>query len=201
MLAKTSISCLLAFALARAPARYRVRLETSKGPIVIEVNRAQAPRAADRFHALVTSGYYDDTRFYRVIKGKWAQFGISGNPEVARRWRKDTIADEDPAPGSRRKSNARGAVAFAFAEPNGRTTQVFISLSDNSALDAQGFIPFGRVVEGMEVADALDTEYGEESGGGIRGGRQQPLFEGGNAWLDQHFPRLDKLLRARVQRR
>ena len=82
-----------------------------------------------------------------------------------------------------------------------KNPQVFISLRDNSNLDAQGFLPFGRVVAGMDVADALDSEAGEAAGGGIRGGKQQPLFEGGNAWLDQRFPRLDKLLRARILER
>jgi len=79
-----------------------------------------------------------------------------------------------------------------------RGTQVFISLADNQRLDAQGFVPFGRVVYGMEAVDALCDEYGEASGGGIRGGKQDPLFEGGNQWLDEHFPKLDKLFRARI---
>jgi homoserine O-acetyltransferase len=92
----------------------------------------------------------------------------------------------------------RGRVAFAFAVPNGRTSQVYIALRDLSYQDEQGFVPFGEVVEGMDVADALNSEYGENSGGGIRAGRQQPLFDGGNAYLDREFPRLDRLLRARV---
>ena len=92
----------------------------------------------------------------------------------------------------------RGRVAFAFKDPGGRTTQIYISLRDNSYQDAQGFVPFGEVVEGMDVADALNSEYGENSGGGIRAGRQQPLFDGGNAYLDREYPRLDRLLTARV---
>lgn len=171
---------------------FHVRLDTTRGPIVVEVHREWAPHGADRFRELVTNGYFDDSRFFRVVKGQWAQFGISGNPAVAAQWRARTIPD-DPV----RQSNVRGAVAFAFAEPNGRTTQVFISLRDNSNLDAQGFAPFGRVVEGLDVADALNTEYGESSGGGIRAGRQQRLFEEGNAYLDREFPRLDRLIRAR----
>jgi peptidyl-prolyl cis-trans isomerase A (cyclophilin A) len=93
----------------------------------------------------------------------------------------------------------RGTVAFAFAVPNGRTTQVYIALTDLSATqDEQGFVPFGRVVSGMEVADALNSEYGESSGSGIRAGRQQPLFDGGNAYLDRAFPRLDRIVKAVV---
>ena len=180
---------------APAPPQFRVRLETSKGAIVIAVHRDWAPHGADRFHELVTSGYYDDSRFYRVVKGQWAQFGINGDPRVATRWRTMTIPDD-----ANKASVVRGRVAFAFKDPNGRTTQVYISLRDNTAQDTQGFAPFGEVVEGMDVADALNSEYGEDSGGGIRGGRQQPLFDGGNAYLDREFPRLDRLIRARIVR-
>lgn len=184
----------LVFALAAAPQIFRVELDTSKGPIAIEVHREWAPHGADRFYELVTGGYYDDTRFFRVVKGQWAQFGINGDPAVAKRWRARPIPD-DPATGH---SVVRGMVAFAFAVPNGRTTQVYISLRDNSYQDAQGFVPFGRVVAGMDVADALNSEYGETSGGGIRAGRQQPLFDAGNAYLDREFPKLDRIIRARV---
>ena len=173
--------------------RYDVRLDTTKGAIVIAVHRDWAPRGADRFHELVASGYFDDSRFFRVVKGQWAQFGIAGDAALATSWRTRTIPD-DP----RGQSNTRGRVAFAFAVPNGRSTQVYISLRDNSYQDEQGFVPFGEVVEGMAVADALNSEYGEAAGGGIRAGRQQPLFDGGNAFLDRAFPRLDRLLHARV---
>lgn len=178
-----------------APAEYRVRLETGKGPVVVAVHRDWAPHGADHFHELVTAGYFDDSRFFRVVKGQWAQFGINGAPAVSARWRERTIPDDPP-----KQSVVRGRVAFAFAVPNGRTTQVYISLRDNSYQDAQGFAPFGEVTEGMDVADALNSEYGETSGGGIRAGRQQPLFDGGNAYLDREFPRLDRLLHAVVMR-
>ena len=190
-----TVAALVAVLLA-APS-FQVRMETTRGPVVIEVVPDWAPRAAARFSELVTRGYYDDTRFFRVVKGRWAQFGINGDPAVAKKWRKDTFPDEAPGP---RQSNLRGTVAFAFAAAGGRTTQVFINLADNHRLDAQGFAPFGRVVRGMENVDAVYGGYGEESGGGIRGGKQEPLFEGGNAWLDAHFPRLDRILRARVAR-
>ena len=177
-----------------APAVFRAHLETSKGSIVIDVHRDWAPHGADRFYELVKARYYDDNRFFRVHKAQWAQFGISGDPAVATAWRARTIPDDPP-----KQSNVRGTVTFAFAVPNGRTTQVYIALTDLSATqDAQGFVPFGRVVEGMDVADALNSEYGEDSGSGIRAGRQQPLFDGGNVYLDREFPRLDRIIRARV---
>lgn len=176
----------------RAPEIFQVRLETSRGPILIEVHRDWSPHGADRFYNLVRAGYYDEARFFRVIAGKWAQFGINGDPRVARLWRTQTIPD-DP----RVQSNTRGTLAYAFAVPNGRTTQVFINLRDNSAThDALQFVPFGRIVAGMEVADALNTEYGERAGGGIRGGKQDSLFEDGNHYLNLHFPRLDYIKRA-----
>jgi homoserine O-acetyltransferase len=178
----------------RAPDRFHVRLDTTRGPIVLEVTREWAPHGADRFYNLVRAGYYDDTRIWRVIAGRWAQFGINGDPRVSSLWRTRTIPDDPP-----RQSNVCGTVAFAFAEPNGRTTQVFINLGDNSAThDREPFVPFGRVVEGMAVADALYAGYGEAVGSGIRSGRQGPLFEEGNAYLDREFPRLDRIVRAVV---
>jgi peptidyl-prolyl cis-trans isomerase A (cyclophilin A) len=180
--------------LSAVPDVFRVRFETSKGPIVVEVHRDWAPRGADRFYELVTAGYFDDSRFFRVVKGRWAQFGINGDPAVANRWRSAMFADDPP-----KRSNRRGMVAFAFAVPHGRTTQVFVSLGDNSNLDEQGFAPFGQVVSGMDVADRLNSEYGEASGGGIRAGKQQPLFDQGNAYLDREYPHLDRIVRARIE--
>lgn len=178
----------------RAPGLFDVRLETSKGAILIEVHRDWAPHGADRFYNLVQAGYYDGDRFFRVIRGRWAQFGINGDPKISSLWRTQTIPD-DP----RRKSNVRGTVALAFAVNNGRTTQVFINLRDNSAThDPLAFAPFGKVIEGMDVADALNAEYGESAGGGIRGGKQAPLFQNGNAYLESHFPRLDYIKHANV---
>jgi len=194
MTAMCTLILWLMMAQVAAPSVFQVRLETTKGAIVIEVHRDWAPNGADRFYQLVTSRYYDGNRFFRVVAGRWAQFGINGDPTVAKAWRDRAIPD-DP----RRQSNVRGTVAFAFAVPHGRTTQVYIALTDLSATqDEQGFVPFGRVVSGMEVADALNSEYGESSGSGIRAGRQQPLFDGGNAYLDRAFPRLDRIVKAVV---
>jgi peptidyl-prolyl cis-trans isomerase A (cyclophilin A) len=179
----------------RAPERFRVRLETSRGLVVLEIHRDWAPYGADRFFNLVTHGYFDEARFFRVIAGRWAQFGIHGDPRVSALWRERTLPD-DP----RRESNRRGTIAFAFAVANGRTTQLFFNLRDNSeTLDPQGFAPFGRVVEGMDVVDSLNAEYGESAGGGIRRGEQEPLFAGGNAYLARAFPRLDFIRRARAE--
>ncbi len=180
--------------LVTAPARFSVRFETSKGPMLLDVERRLAPHGVDRFYNLVRHGFYDGAKFFRVVSPRFAQFGINGDPAIAQAWRDRTIPD-DP----RLASNLRGAVSFAFAVPNGRTTQVFINLQNNAQpFDDEPFVPFAHVVEGMEAADRLYREYGESAGGGIRAGKQDPLFSGGNAFLEREFPRLDHIIRAVV---
>jgi cyclophilin family peptidyl-prolyl cis-trans isomerase len=176
-----------------APEAYRVKVETTKGSFTLEVTRALAPLGADRFYQLVESGFYDDSRFYRVIAGRFAQFGIAGDPTVAKSWR-DRVFPDDPV----RAKNTRGTFAFAMTGPNTRTTQIYINVTDQPRQDADGFAPFGKVVEGMDVVDKLYSGYAEASGGGMRGGKQGRLFEEGNAYLDRNFPLLDKLLRAKI---
>jgi cyclophilin family peptidyl-prolyl cis-trans isomerase len=181
----------------RAPDTFRVRVETSKGGFVIEVHRDWAPIGADRFYNLVRHGYYDGARFFRIRAGVFAQFGINGDPAIASAWRSAAIPD-DPWKGV---SNTRGTIAYAFRDPNGRTTQVFINLRDNSADDdKEPFVPFGRIVEGMDVVDSLYSGYGEQAGGGIRAGHQDPVFAGGNDYLTTNFPRLDFIERATIER-
>jgi cyclophilin family peptidyl-prolyl cis-trans isomerase len=178
----------------QAPAVSTVRLETSKGAVVLEMRREWAPHGVDRFYNLARHGFYDEARIFRIRKDTWAQFGINGDPAIARVWRNRTIPD-DP----RVLSNVRGTVAYAFKDPNGRTTQVFVNLRDNSAThDREPFVPFARIVQGLDAADAWHADYGEAAGGGIRAGKQDPLFEGGNAFLTRAFPKLDYIVRARV---
>lgn len=175
------------------PASYRVQFETSKGNFVVQVDRSLAPNGADRFYRLVSEGYYDEVRFFRVISGFMAQFGISGDPSANTRWRAQPIPD-DPVTGS----NTRGTITFAMtAQPNSRTTQVFINLVDNVNLDRSGFAPFGRIVEGMDVVDQLYAGYGEGAPQG-RGPAQGSIVSQGNAYLTQSFPQLDYVIRARV---
>ena len=180
----------------RSPDVFKVRIETSKGSFVIETHRDWAPRGADRLYNLVRAGFFDDSRFFRVRPAFIAQFGIPGEPVIAAAWREQTIPD-DPV----RQSNTRGSIAYAMTGPNTRTTQLYINLSDNSRLDRDGFAPIGKVVEGMDTADRLYAAYGEDSGGGMRGGKQGKIFDGGNAYLDREFPSLDKLIRATIVQR
>ncbi len=177
----------------KAPESYRVRFATSKGDFVVEVTRAWAPQGADRFYNLVNNGYFNDCRFFRVIQGFMVQFGINGDPAINGVWREARIPD-DPA----QQSNKRGFVTFATAGPNTRTTQVFINYADrNARLDDQGFVPFGRVVEGMEVVDKLFGGYGEGAPQG-HGPDQARTQAEGNAYLTKVFPKLDYIQTATI---
>jgi peptidyl-prolyl cis-trans isomerase A (cyclophilin A) len=176
----------------QAPDAYRVVFETTNGPVVIEVERAWAPHGADRFYALVQNRYYDDVAFFRVIEGFMAQFGIHGEPRVAVAWATENIPD-DPVV----LSNERGTLSFAMRGPDTRTTQAFVNFGDNSALDSQGFAPFGRVVEGMEAVDQIYAGYGEMA---PQGGGPAPryILQQGNDWLHREYPRLDYIRTARI---
>jgi peptidyl-prolyl cis-trans isomerase A (cyclophilin A) len=178
----------------QAPATFKVRFDTSKGPFVVEVTRAWAPKGADRFYNLVKNGFYDNVRFFRVISGFMVQFGISGDPGVMANWRTAQIPD-DPVT----QSNTRGMITFAMAGPNTRTSQVFINFADNSRLDQSGFAPFGKVVSGMNAVDALNAEYGEGAPRG-RGPDQSRLQSEGNAYLAKDFPRMDYIKKATIER-
>ena len=179
-----------------APDTFGVTVETSRGPFSIEVVRAWAPVGADRFYNLVRHGYYDDARFHRVVPGFITQWGVAGDPAVTAVWYDRGMPDDPVA-----WTNVRGTIAYAFTDPGTRSTQVYVNMVDNTRLDAQGFAPFGRIVEGMEsVVDSIYGGYGEESGGGVRQGEQDSLVVRGNAYLDESFPELDRLLRARVSR-
>jgi peptidyl-prolyl cis-trans isomerase A (cyclophilin A) len=176
----------------QAPAVYKVEFDTSKGPFVVEVHRDWAPNGADRFYNLVKNGFYDNVRFFRVIEGFMAQFGVNGDPKVSTVWREARIKD-DPV----KVSNKRTFVTFATAGPNTRTTQIFISYGDNSNLDSQGFSPFGQVVSGMKVVDSLYSGYGEGAPGG-RGPNQTRVQSEGNAYLASSFPNLDYVKKATI---
>jgi peptidyl-prolyl cis-trans isomerase A (cyclophilin A) len=177
----------------RAPDNYKVRLVTTKGNVVIEVNRDWAPNGADRFYNLVKTGFYDGARFFRVLYNFVAQFGLKGDPPVDRIWG-DAIIPDDPV----RQSNRKGTITFAKAGPNSRTTQVFINLRDNTQLDSQGFAPFGRVVEGMDAIEGLYKGYGDAPPGGI-GPDQNRIRMQGNEYLERDFPRLDSIKRATIE--
>ena len=176
----------------QAPATYRANFETTKGAFVIEVHRDWAPNGADRFYNLVKNGFYNDVRFFRVVSGFMAQFGIHGTPAIQAAWRDANLKD-DPV----KESNRRGTVTYATRGPGTRTTQLFINFADNAGLDKQGFAPFGEVVSGMGVVDKLNAEYGDGPPRG-KGPDQSRMQNEGNAYLAKEFPKLDYIKSATI---
>jgi peptidyl-prolyl cis-trans isomerase A (cyclophilin A) len=176
----------------KSPETFKAQFDTTKGKVTIEVTRSLSPNGADRFYNLVRSGYFTDVAFFRVIPGFMCQFGIHGDPSVSAKWREASITD-DPVKGS----NTRGTITFATAGPNTRTTQLFINFGDNTGLDGQGFSPFGKVTEGMDVVDKINSEYGEGAPGG-NGPAQDRVQGEGNAYLKKDFPNLDYIKSATI---
>ncbi len=175
-------------ATAKAPDSYKAKFTTAKGDFVIEVHRDWAPLGADRFYNLVKLGFFDDVRFFRVVDGFMAQFGLSGDPAVSAKWQSANIVD-DPV----KKSNTRGFVTFAkTGMPNSRSSQIFINFGDNARLDGMGFAPFGEVTSGMEVVDSIYKGYGEQPNQGL-------IQSQGNAYLDAKFPKMDRVTKAVIQ--
>jgi peptidyl-prolyl cis-trans isomerase A (cyclophilin A) len=173
----------------QAPATYLSRFETNQGVFVIEAHREWAPNAADRFYNLVKNGFYDNARFFRVLGGFMAQFGLNGDPGIQRPWTFAGLPDEPT-----KQSNTRGFVSFAReSSPNSRYTMVFINYKDNSYLDSEGFPPFGQVVVGMEIAEKLYSGYGRNNVPD-----QRRIISEGNAYLAAEYPKLDFIRRARI---
>ncbi|HEU4720978.1 MAG TPA: peptidylprolyl isomerase [Gemmatimonadaceae bacterium] len=169
-----------------APDSFRVTLATSKGDVVVAVYKAWSPNGADRFYQLVSERFFDGQRFFRVIPQYIAQFGANDDPEWNKRADKVKIPDDPP-----RESNRRGTLAFAADAPNTRSHQLFFNLKDNPRLDPQGFVPIGRVVEGLSVLDSLFDDYGETP-------KYHLIATLGNNYLQRMFPKMDYIRTARV---
>ncbi len=168
----------------KAPDRYQVKVDTSRGEFTVTVTRAWAPIGADRFYNLVRHHFYDNASFFRVVPGFVVQFGLSAYPPVSAAWQHADLKD-DPVT----QSNKRGYLTFATAGPNTRTTQVFISLKDNTSLDRQGFAPFGVVdPSGMKVVDMFYDQYGDNAGPD-----QDQIAKHGKPYLDKGWPKLDSI--------
>jgi len=180
---------------AEPPSAYRIKVETSKGDFVIEVRREWAPLAADRFYTLTRDGFFDEARFFRVVRKFVAQFGVHRDPEIQALWNMKAPIDDD----KRVLENKRGTLSFAKLGPKSRRTQVFINLSDNKALDAEGFAPFGKIIEGLPVIDELYAKYGETANRGGGGPDPRILETQGNAYLIRLFGSLDYIKRARIE--
>lgn len=175
-----------------SPAQYKVRLDTTKGDVLLLVHRDWSPLGADRFYELTNAHYYDGNYFFRALRGFVVQWGISGDPQTTKLWAARSIPDDSP-----KVSNKIGTVVFATAGPNSRTTQVFINLGDNSRLDAQGFTPFAEVIQGMDNVMKFYTGYGDGPPNGD-GPDQDQITMNGNRYLQQQYPKLDYIKTARV---
>ena len=169
-----------------APDTFDVAFQTSRGTFVVQAIRSWAPVGVDRFHDLVTQGFFDDERFFRAIEGFMVQFGLAGDPSRNEPWDEKKLPDD-----SVRQSNLRGTMSFAMQGARSRTHQVFINLVDNARLDRLGFAPIGRVVQGMDVVDSLYTGYGDDPD-------QEFIQRMGNSYLNRMFPKLDYIKSARI---
>lgn len=169
----------------QAPSQFKARFNTSKGSFVAEIHRDWSPNGVDRFYNMVSKGYFEDIAIFRAVKGFMFQFGIHGDPAVNKVWCDSNISD-DP---SVEVSNLPGMLCFAkTGEPNSRSVQMFVNLGNNCSLDRDGFTPFGKVIEGLEVVEAINTEYGENP----RTEDIQGKFKRkGNSYIMKRFPRLD----------
>ncbi len=168
------------------PDVFKVRFTTSKGPFVVEVHRDWAPLGVERFYQLVKDGFFNEARFFRVVPNFVVQFGIGANPKMTKKW--DNAIQDDPV----LRTNRAGSLTFATAGRNTRTTQLFINLRSNQSLDADGFAPFAQVIEGMNVVTSIYAGYGEQPD-------QEAITKRGNAYLNEHFPKLDYVKTATIE--
>lgn len=148
---------LASLAMAMAAQAQNVRLSTSQGDIVLQLDAAKAPKTVENFIGYVKSGHYNGTIFHRVIDN----FMIQGGGMTPDMKEKPTRA---PIPLESRNGlkNLRGTVAMARTmDPNSATAQFFINVKDNdflnaaSSQDGNGYAVFGKVVSGMEVVDKI----------------------------------------------
>ncbi len=183
-----------AFWKTHAPETFTADMETSKGTVTLEFTRSSAPNGVDHFYNLARAGFYDDTRFFRVVPNFVAQFGVARDPAVESTWGSKTIRAD-----SVRDSNVRGTLTFAQFKPTDRSTMLFINMRDNLNLDTLHFAPIGHVVQGMEVVDSLFSNYGEIPMSDPPLGDPKKLFAETNKWLDQRFPKLDRIIKITIR--
>jgi peptidyl-prolyl cis-trans isomerase A (cyclophilin A) len=167
-----------------APDTFKVKFECTNGEFTVECTKKWAPLGVERFYQLVREGFFDNAGFFRVVPNFVVQFGLAADPQVTAKWRTKTLKD-DPVV----QTNAPGTLTFATSGPNSRTTQLFINLANNARLDGMGFSPFGKVIEGMDVVQKINSEYGERP-------QQGMITAEGSAYLKKNFPNLDYITKA-----
>lgn len=171
----------------KAATTFKVKFDTSKGPVIIEVHRDWAPIGAAHFEQLVKSGFYNGARFFRVVPNFVVQFGLAADPAVTKKW--DNVIQDDPVT----QTNRIGTLTYATRGPGTRTTQLFINIGSNQGLDAQGFAPFGIVIEGMSAVQQIYPGYGERPD-------QGEITNKGNAYLEANFPQMDYIKTATIMK-
>jgi cyclophilin family peptidyl-prolyl cis-trans isomerase len=153
------LSVSVAAAADKVPAHPYIKMETTEGNVVLELNGKEAPLTVGHFLALVDSGFYDGLIFHRVIPGFMAQGGAY-TPSFTNKEPDDSIPNES----GNGLSNLRGTIAMArTADPHSANTQFFINVDNNIRLDPNkntvggswGYTVFGFVIEGMEVVDKI----------------------------------------------
>jgi len=173
----------------------------------IEVRPDWAPLAAERFRNLVELGFYRDAPFFRVLPGYVAQFGVSSDPKLNQQWVYCDTNDEDAKRNCRpslpdeprTQPNKKGTLSFASSGKNSRKTQIFINLANNDGppnfLDAQNFVPFARIVGGMEPENNIPKRLNGEYGGKVNQGKA--AYYGGE-YFKAVFPKLSVIRDAKI---
>lgn len=180
------------------PDSFQVAFETTRGKFLVTAHRGWSPLGVDRFYRLVKLGYYDGTRFFRVVPGFVVQWGIPGDPAVSAVWIDRRVPDEPV-----RQGNTRSRVSFARGGPNTRSVQLYVNLADNVRLDTTstfGFPAIGEVVEGMAVVDSMYDGYSCRRGAVGTCPSQDSLRLQGEAYVRRVHPQLDQIKRALVIR-
>lgn len=180
---------------ATGPDSFTVRFSTTRGVFDLKVHRDWSPRGSDRIYWLVSNRFYDGVRFFRAVPNFVVQFGMHGDTAVNAVWRGLRFPDDTV-----KRGNVRGTLSFATGGANSRTTQVFTNLKDNQRLDALGFSVVAQVVNGMSVVDSLYQGYGDGPPRG-KGPSQEAIAKAGEAYLAREFPKLDRVITARVVHR
>jgi peptidyl-prolyl cis-trans isomerase A (cyclophilin A) len=178
----------------KAPDTLKTEFITTKGNFTVEVYRQWSPLGADRFYQLVKSGYYNNTLIFRVVKDYLVQFGVSEYKPKNIFWQGKNLKDE-PVVGS----NTEGTLCFSRGAPNTRKTSIFINLRDNLTYDTmtvagvKGFVPFAKIISGMEVAKSFFSDYGNDTMKSA-----DTIYFKGNAWMNKKFPGLDMIKEVRI---
>jgi len=155
--AAVAVTSALLLGVSVAAQAQKVKLATSAGDIVIELDKAKAPKTVENFVQYVKDGHYNGTVFHRVIPS----FMIQGGGMTADMTEKKT-RPPIPLESKNGLSNVRGSIAMArTGDPNSATSQFFINVQDNPRLDAasardgNGYAVFGKVISGMDVVDKI----------------------------------------------